>query len=504
MRSTAGVPDARGRTAIHRPALSRPIQAAIDDEIIKTQTRVLDYGCGYGDDVRRLSRQGMTCEGWDPVHRPTGRLAAADVVNLGYVVNVIERAVERVDTLRRAWAFAQRVLIVSARLSFEAREKSATPCNDGWLTGTGTFQKYYEQQELRDWIDATLDTESVPAAPGIFYVFRDTTERQSFLAARFTRRTRIPRIQRSAELVDKHQAVLVPLIEFVVERGRLPAPDELDRSEIAEHFGSVKRAFSVIRTVTGPGDWDRIGDERAEDLLVYLALAKFGQRAKFGQLPTNLQRDIRAFFASYKRACTLADALLLSLGDLGNIERASRGSPTGKRTQTAFYVHVSALPELPSLLRMYEGCGRAIAGTIDGANIVKLSTTRPAVSYLSYPRFDRDPHPALHEAVSIDLQSFDVTRRDYSASENPPILHRKELFVTKSYPRRETFARLTRAENQRGLYAHPEKIGVKKEWMRTLEEAGLCTVGHRLLRATPPRPGTSVDSAESRTINSVD
>ena len=183
MRTSASVPDARGRTAIHRPTLSRPIQAALDDGVITKQTRVFDYGCGYGDDLRRLSRIRVACEGWDPIHRPAGLLAPADVVNLGFVVNVIERAAERVDTLRHAWSLAQRVLIVSARLSFEARETSASPCNDGWLTGAGTFQKYYEQQELRDWIDATLDTESVAAAPGIFYVFRSTTERQSFLAA---------------------------------------------------------------------------------------------------------------------------------------------------------------------------------------------------------------------------------------------------------------------------------------------------------------------------------
>ncbi len=482
MRSTAGVPDARGRTAIHRPALSRPIQVALDDQIITTQTRVLDYGCGHGDDVRRLSRQGMTCEGWDPIHRPTGLLEPAEVVNLGYVVNVIERAAERVETLRRAWSFTQRVLIVSARLSFEAREKSATPCNDGWLTGAGTFQKYYEQQELRDWIDATLDTESVAAAPGIFYVFQDATERQSFFAARFMRRTRIPRIERSAELFDKHQAVLTPLIEFVVERGRLPVPDELDRTELTEQFGSIKRAFGIIRTVTGPDEWDRIGDERAEDLLVYLALAKFGQRAKFGQLPTVLQRDIRAFFTAYKRACTLADALLLSLGNLANIERACRGAPTGKRTRTAFYAHVSALPELPSLLRMYEGCGRAIAGTIDGANIIKLWTTRPAVSYLVYPEFDRDPHPALQEVVVVDLQSFDVTRRDHSASLNPPVLHRKELFVTTFHPRHKVFARLTKAEERKGLLTHTDEIGTKEGWEQTLARARLRTDGHRLRR----------------------
>ena len=50
-------------------------------------------------------------------HRPDGRRAAGPVVNLGYVVNVIEDLAERRDTLRRAWQLAGRVLIVGARLS---------------------------------------------------------------------------------------------------------------------------------------------------------------------------------------------------------------------------------------------------------------------------------------------------------------------------------------------------------------------------------------------------
>jgi len=34
-------------------------------------------------------------------------------------------------------------------------------------------------------------------------------------------------------------------------------------------------------------------------------------------------------------------------------------------------VRRSALPNLPRLLRLYEGCARVLAGTVDGANIIK-------------------------------------------------------------------------------------------------------------------------------------
>ena len=51
---------------------------------------VLDYGCGKGDDLRALIAQGIDCSGWDPVFLPDEELTKADIVNLGYVINVIE------------------------------------------------------------------------------------------------------------------------------------------------------------------------------------------------------------------------------------------------------------------------------------------------------------------------------------------------------------------------------------------------------------------------------
>ena len=322
--------------------------------------------------MRRLSAQGIVCEGWDPFHKPDGKRQSADVVNLGYVLNVIERATERSETIRSAWKLANQLLIVSARLTFDATGH-LTPFSDGFLTGSGTFQKFYEQQELRDWIDATLEETSVAVAPGIFYVFRDPEVRQSFVASRYRRGAGRPRVRRSDSLFDENRELLEPLMEFVAERGRLPQEAELLQSdEIEAKLGTIRRAFSIIRRVTGPEDWDRISVERSEDLLVFIALAQFGKRATFGQLPRDLQLDIRAFFSSYKRACTLADALLFSVGNLKNIERASTGSRVGKRTRTALYVHTSALQEMPSMLRLYEGCVQALVGGVEGANIVKL------------------------------------------------------------------------------------------------------------------------------------
>lgn len=58
----------------------------------------------------------------------------------------------------------------------------------------------------------------------------------------------------------------------------------------------------------------------------------------------------------------------------------------------------------------------------------------PKISYLHYPDFDTDPHPALRSSMQADLKGLYVGYRDYSAAANPPILHRKETFLAPDYP----------------------------------------------------------------------
>ena len=41
-------------------------------------------------------------------------------------------------------------------------------------------------------------------------------------------------------------------------------------------------------------------------------------------------------------------------------------------------------------------------------NLLKLHTNEVAVTFLSYPRFDEDPHPALAEATEINLNTGSV------------------------------------------------------------------------------------------------
>lgn len=543
----------RHRTAMSRTMLSRPVALAFEDGVLSEGSSVLDYGCGRGGDVDRLGQLGLTANGWDPNHRPQTPLVEADVVNLGYVINVIENQAERREALRKAWSLARRALVVAARPAWEAREVRGRPHGDGILTAKDTFQKFYEQDELRAYVEATLGQRSVAAAPGIFYVFRDESTAQAVLARRTRRgRTGIGRVadllyelhrdqlsvleafvkrerrlptageldpEAEAELVERlgsvraafalirrstgggrwtdvdtgrpsqaerrfeqHRQLLETLVDFVEDRGRLPRSEEVETTEdLTRTFGSIRSAFSVVRRATGPERWKLVEERARRNFLVYLALAAFAGRPRFTELPEDLQLDVRDLFGNYKNAVAEADRLLYGAGNLEAVDHAARTAGVGKLTPEALYVHVSALDDLPPLLRVYEGCGQALAGTVEDATVVKLHREKPQVSYLSYPTFDRDPHPALSTVVVARLQALKLTYRDFRESDNPPILHRKETFVGPGYRDREKFERLTEQEERYELLSSP-RIGTRTGWEEALHDRGLKLRGHRVVR----------------------
>jgi len=471
----------RHKTAISRIDFSRPIQLALDSGIIRQEWTVFDYGCGRGDDIKGLKAKGLECSGWDPSYMPDGKKQKADIVNLGYVINVIEDLQERRQILADAWKLTNKALIVSARLKHESKNQELAPFKDGFVTKRGTFQKYYAQNELREWIDDELNVSSIAASTGVFIAFRDENLRQNYLVSLHRRKLIAPSVRKSEALYETNKELLDSLSRFVAERGRIPGESEFERTnELLDIFGSIKRAFAVIRRVTGSDQWNNISEERAQDLLLHLSLQRFNGRPKFKEVPTNIQLDIKAFWGSYTRACKMADELLFSAGNLEIIDQACRSAPCGKLTHDALYIHKSALDLMPSILRVYEGCAKHYVGIVEEANIIKLHRQKPKVSYLSYPDFDKVPHPALFGALVVPLREFNVKYWDWSSSENPPILHRKEEFVPQDYPYRDKFSRLTRQEEKAGLFEKPEIIGRLQQWSKVLDDKGVNLSGHQL------------------------
>lgn len=543
----------RHRTAMSRNFLSRPLQQAHEDGLLQPEDAIFDYGCGRGDDIRTLTGLGFDIAGWDPGHAPDEPLTSAPVVNIGYVVNVIEDPVERSEALAAAWELATKVLIVSARLSWDPDAKNGKPFGDGVVTKTGTFQKYYSQEELREWIAAVTGERPITAAPGIFYVFRDPGAAQSLLARQsrasgqqrlgiaeliyqgkaallepletwVAEHRRLPspadlgdasdlvedfgsvraafslicRVtgpsqwsdvdlgtrKRSEQRFEEHLDDLQPLIDFVTDRGRLPRPGELaNEADLEAEFGSPRAAFSLIRRVTGPERWEDLEETARNNFLVYVALSAFGGRPKFSELPNDLQYDARDLFGSYSNAVGEGNRLLYSIADLAQLNEACQNSPFGKMTPDALYIHVSGLELLPPVLRVYQGAARALTGNVDDTTIIKLHRLKPQVSFLAYPSFDRDPHPALASSVVARLPELRVSFRNFAESDNPPILHRKETFLPVDHPDVAKYEKLTRQEERAELLS-ANNIGRRQEWEDTLAAAGKALRGHRLVNRT--------------------
>jgi len=164
---------ARHRTAIGRNSLSAPMAALNTAGLLEDGVTILDYGCGRGDDVRALQAAGLDAVGWDPHYAPDrGVLVPRAIVNLGFVLNVVEDPEERREVLRAAYDLAERCLVVAVMLVGKGDVSSLRPHGDGFLTSRGTFQRYYMQAELRAFLAETLDMTPVAAGPGIFFVFR--------------------------------------------------------------------------------------------------------------------------------------------------------------------------------------------------------------------------------------------------------------------------------------------------------------------------------------------
>ena len=468
----------RGRTAIERRTCSQPVRLALRDAIIKHGLDFFDYGCGRGTDVSFLTSQGIDASGFDPCFFPQNSKTSAHVVNLGYVINVIENPAERVATIKEAFDLAQLCLIVAAQTKAAAISGAAV-FNDGCVTKRDTFQKYYGQSELRDLLQQTLNVTPYSAGPGIFYVFKDEKARNAYLAVRYDS-TRLLRFDsnRMRELRAKclqNSDAAGRLINWVSTYARFPTESEFPELDKILALG-VSRKF-LQEWAFANLDQKILATTRnikRQDILLMLALTRFDGRPKFTDLPDKTKHDVKSFFSSYQKACAEADSLLFSVGKTETIRQEIELATVGKKLPDSLYVHTSAIPYLPLTLQVFVGCGRAIVGDMEGDVIVKIPKKGTSVSFLLYRNFDADPHPELLLSTKVDLRRGHSYPRDYSKSDNPPILHRKETFVTKDYPHYAEFCRITAHEEKLGLLSRND-IGFRKSWQKALTEAS--TIG---------------------------
>lgn len=474
---------ARGRTAMRRYTCSRPIALLLADGLLTKDTSVLDYGCGHGTDVKYLSARGIRTTGWDPVHNKKGKLAPADVVNLGFVLNVIENPRERAETLKRAFGFARRLLVVAVRV--DRTLEDAEGFGDGCLTATRTFQKLYTPSELREYVEEVLGGRLHLAALGIGYIFRDEEAEARYLATRaFTRR-----LEFRTDLIEEFgkNPIARRYVRLANKLGRPPIPEEFkDYSALLEAFGSVQRVERLLLSKVNHQAFEGSRTQRREDILTFLATLRLQniRPPSFQALPTAIRADIRGLWRSYAAALAEGERFLFSIADPARIREAAAQARVGKLLPDDIYVHRSAEDDLPALLRLLTFAAKHVVGTLT-YDVVKIAMHGRAVSFLRYSDFDQKAHPELELSVRVYLPKADFQVRDYRDSQNPPILHRKETLVSSSYPFRPTFEALTGNEVRLGLLSAPD-IGYRQGWEALLSARGITISAHDISVASTP------------------
>lgn len=470
----------RHRTAIRRGTHSRPVSLALSHALIRPDLSFLDYGCGLGEDVNFLKAEGVQATGWDPYYQPDGRLKPADCVNLGYVLNVIEDKDERERTLKAAFDLAQTVLVVSVRI--DQSLNAGTEFSDGLLTNSGSFQKIYSQSEFKQYLEAVLGRKPYMASLGIAYIFKDEAAEAACLV-RFSiapaKRERIDLLARFS--ADPEARALLGATQAL---GRLPLPSEFGHYDgLLQRFGSHARLAQLASRLLSPDQLAEARDTKKNDILTYFAMLQLrGLRPpRIRVLPAETQADIKLFWPSYKSAMLEGREFLFNIAKPELIRDACLCAPIGKRLPSDFYIHRSAEESLPALLRVVVFGARQIVGELD-YDILKMAMDGRKLSFSKYKDFDGQAHPELLHSVRVHLPTASYVIRDYSSSENPPILHRKETMVGTEYPEHEVFAELTRQEEQRGLLSQPD-IGFRKQWLNSLKEHRIQIIGHTICDA---------------------
>lgn len=439
----------RHKTAIDRNQLSRPMQILARHNYLDGNWSVLDYGCGKGDDVRELEAHGIDVSGWDPTHHTEGTLVNSDIVNLGFVLNVIEDRGERDETLQRAWKYAEKLLVVSVMLAGESVISQFKPYKDGIITSRNTFQRYYSQGEFRYYLESTLNENVIAIGQGIFIIFKDKLEEQLFLSERqHIKRNWHHRTQRELkanvtsvkqDLIEKHIELFTDFWETCLELGRIPANSEFEfTDQIRRIASSHNKAHQALVNQFGEELFIDAQQRRKEDLQVYFALGLFEKRKSQTQVPDGLKRDIKAFFSSYRLALDDAQTALFSVGNPAVIQEACEQAHAhigcGEMiTGHSFTFHKNYLGEIPAVLRIYIGCATQLYGDLEDVQLIKAHIRSGKVSLMGYDNWDKK-FPCLVERIKIKMRDQDVDFFDYTGKFNPPPLLNKGIYTCNVKP----------------------------------------------------------------------
>ena len=440
-------PVARHRTAIGRNSLSAPMAALNAAGLLEDGVSVLDYGCGRGDDVRALRAAGIDAVGWDPHFAPDRSvLEPRHVVNLGFVLNVVEDPAERREVLSRAFKLAERCLAVAVMLVGKGDVSGHRPHGDGFLSSRGTFQRYYTQSELRAFLLDTLEVTPVAAGPGIFFLFRDEELEQRVLSRRqmglvATRPIlSVPRpplnlVQGTSWRQEALEAVRGDLVDLLLMMGRVPHADETPgdlRARLAGARLSFKAAIADALAAIPAEEMAASAARRADEIGRFFALGAFSGRAPYRRMSPALQRDIRAFFGSAAAVEAVGRRMLFEAGDAEALAKDAQShamAGLGLLTGDKYQVHARDLSKLSSRLRTYIGIAETLAGTLDSTTIYRVHLVSRKLTALVYPDFDTSAFPRLSERTKVDLRTGEVIVFDHQSDGRVSVLMEKSIYM---------------------------------------------------------------------------
>jgi DNA phosphorothioation-associated putative methyltransferase len=493
----------RHRTAIARSRLSSPMQALARWGFFENAS-VFDYGCGRGDDIRALLQAGIDARGWDPYFASNEARVAADVVNLGFVLNVIEDQAERREALEQAFGLTRRVLAVAVMLQGRGTGERA---RDGVVTTRGTFQKYYAQSEIAEYIRRVIKRDPIAVGPGLFFVFRSDDDEQSFLAkrqrsavlnrdlldsmfpARAPRGSKTSRVrQPKPSVYETHRDLLDAFWEACLSLGRIPEPDEFDLASIQAEVGSVRRAVLVLPFPDKDEQLKLAAKRRTDDLLVYLGLNLFERRRSFSSQPISIQRDVKAFFGSNARALEEARQTLFATGSreklAATIEEAARAGLGVRAPDGDFTLFRGSLDRQPPLIRLIVGCAERLEPIPETTELIKVHAEAGQVSFIEFDDFAGKPLPVLTHRVKVDLRHQRVRDEDFADRTDRRVLFGKSRFLPPDFRRYDTQVRFDNRLAVAGIYT-TSGLGVNESVLqKRLSTAGLRLIGFRILNTS--------------------
>jgi DNA phosphorothioation-associated putative methyltransferase len=495
----------RHLTALSRTNFSAPVQALLRQGLIDHPTTFFDYGCGRGDDVRGLTANGIDATGWDPHFAPEAEKRVADAVNIGFVINVIEDLTERVDALKGAFACTRGVLAVAAMLNSEARPEGRQ-YRDGFLSSRNTFQKYFTQAQLRDFIEHTLDENTIASGPGVFLVFRDKALEQRFLTKRYGQRAPTvlsrgwvrPRIERtprqatnkSLQLFNEHRAMFDAIWLQSLTLGRPPESHEIDDEQLSAltlAAGSLNKGIRIMFTQNDLKELEQARASRMSDILVMLCLQQFQKRKPYKHLEPRLQRDIKQFFRDYSSAQASARDLLFSIGNLELIDQACRESSEKGlgwlEEGHSLQLHTSLVERLPGILRIYVQCAAVLYGDITDFDLVKIHIRSGKVTLMKFDNFMESPLPRLTQRVKVQLRTQDMDFFIYGGEYPPTLLYNKSRYINEEFPRYQEQTLFEESLEQLKLFDLSGYGPPEVEFFRTLHIARWEVQGFELIRS---------------------